>query len=335
MRTLWFFVFLLPFIAQSQKRDTLFFAKGQYMIGEVKKMDKGVVSYETDYSDKDFQIDWDRVISFETTNLFVISTKNGQRFKGNISTLSNGKIEIKTLDGKQWNFDFEDIVFLNSYKKRFWNQLRASFDLGVNLTKANNYSQYTFNADLGYIAKKWSFNGNYSDLSSTQDDTEPTERSSSQLALKYYLPRDFFLSIGTSTLSNTEQELHFRLNSSLGAGVFIVHTNRTYLGIQIGGNSNREQFFGEDVQYSWEGYSALGVNVFDLGDLNLQSSVVLYYGRKEGIRWRTDYNLNVKYDLPLDFYINLNFVLNYDSQPPEDASKTDYQISSGFGWSFN
>ena len=57
-----------------------------------------------------------------------------------------------------------------------------------------------------------------------------------------------------------------------------------------------------------------------------------YPGITEKGRWRIDGNLNIKYDLPLDFYIKLGGSLNYDNRPPEDASELDYVIQAGVGW---
>ena len=52
----------------------------------------------------------------------------------------------------------------------------------------------------------------------------------------------------------------------------------------------------------------------------------------EGGRTRADYKLDLKYDLPLDFYIGLGFTLNYDNQPVEGASESDYVFQTSFGW---
>ena len=49
-------------------------------------------------------------------------------------------------------------------------------------------------------------------------------------------------------------------------------------------------------------------------------------------RWRVDWTLDFKYDLPLDFYIKLGGSLNFDNHPSDGSSKTDYVIQSGFGW---
>ena len=57
-------------------------------------------------------------------------------------------------------------------------------------------------------------------------------------------------------------------------------------------------------------------NMFDFKDLSLDTNVDFYPSISERGRIRVDYNLNVKYDLPYDFYVKTSFQFNYDNQPP-------------------
>ena len=72
--------------------------------------------------------------------------------------------------------------------------------------------------------------------------------------------------------------------------------------------------------------------MFDVGDLNLITSIVAYPSFTETKRWRSDFIFDLKYDLPLDFYISLGVTINYDNQPVEGAAEFDYVAHTGFGW---
>ena len=50
---------------------------GDVLIGEVKSLNKGVLVLETDYSDSDFNIDYDEVQGLNLTNTFVIDLTSG------------------------------------------------------------------------------------------------------------------------------------------------------------------------------------------------------------------------------------------------------------------
>ena len=72
--------------------------------------------------------------------------------------------------------------------------------------------------------------------------------------------------------------------------------------------------------------------MFNITDFSLVSNIFAYPSFTESGRWRVDYMINTKYDLPLDFYIGLNFTLNYDNQPAEVGKEVDYVFGATFGW---
>ena len=83
---------------------------------------------------------------------------------------------------------------------------------------------------------------------------------------------------------------------------------------------------------SAEAFAAIEYNIFDIGDLDLKTSLIGYPSLTESGRFRTDYSFDLKYEFPLDFFINLGFTLNYDNKPVEGAATTDYILQTTFGW---
>src|SRR6056297_964969 len=76
---------LFGFLSQAQK-DSLVFTNQNIMIGEVKSMNRGVITIETDYSDSDFKIEWDKVDKFYSESNYLITLIDGRRLNGTIST---------------------------------------------------------------------------------------------------------------------------------------------------------------------------------------------------------------------------------------------------------
>ena len=58
----------------------------------------------------------------------------------------------------------------------------------------------------------------------------------------------------------------------------------------------------------------------------------LYPSITERGRVRLDFKIDLKYDLPQDFYIKFGYTHNFDNQPAEGASKHDYVLNATFGW---
>ncbi len=72
--------------------------------------------------------------------------------------------------------------------------------------------------------------------------------------------------------------------------------------------------------------------MFDYKDFDLNTAVDIYPSMSESGRWRVDYRLDLKYDLPLDFYVKTGITLNYDNRPTAGASDSDYYWKLAFGW---
>jgi hypothetical protein len=318
--------------------DSLTFFNGNYIVGEVKNMDRGVLTVETDYSDKDFTVEWEKIKEIYTATYFLITLSDGRRYNGYVNTTGPGKITITTSDGQSVNVIQDDIVWLEDVDKGFWSQLYASIDIGFDITKANNLRQVSTQAKVGYMAARWNLDGTYNSLFSKQDETDDTKRNDGGVGFKYFLPHDWYPLINVNFLSNTEQKLKLRSTAMAGAGNYIIHTNRTYWGFAAGTNFKDEVYSVDTIarKESWEGFFGSELNIFDIGDLNLFTKMYVYPSFTEAGRWRTDFNFDAKYEMPFDddFYIKFSVTVNFDNQPVEGAGKTDYLLHSGFGWSW-
>ncbi|MEM6541114.1 MAG: hypothetical protein AAF634_08115, partial [Bacteroidota bacterium] len=70
--TLLFFVF--PYGSEIRcQSDTLVFDSGNKMIGEIKKMEKGVLEIDAPYGDENFKVKWLNIKEIYTTSKFVVS----------------------------------------------------------------------------------------------------------------------------------------------------------------------------------------------------------------------------------------------------------------------
>ena len=107
-----------------------------------------------------------------------------------------------------------------------------------------------------------------------------------------------------------------------------------YFGSGIGLAWNKEKYTDPAVgnRNSLEGFLSAELNLFDVKDFSLLTNLTYYPSITEKNRHRLDYKLDLKYDLPLDFFIKLGVTYNFDNQPVEGASKDDYVFQATFGW---
>ncbi len=323
---------LINSLSGKSQTDSLVFKNDNYVIGEIKNMDKGVLTVETDYSDSDFKIEWSGVKEVYSTTSFLVTVTNGNRYNGTLLTTGNGEVFIIT-ESDTISVKLQDLVFLNSVDKGFKNRIYAAIDVGLDLTKANNLTQLSVRSNVGYLANRWSADASYNTLYSKQDSSSLISRSDGGLSFKYYLPRDWFSVASVTFLSNTEQKIDLRTTGNLGVGKYIIHTNRTYWAFSGGAAFNNETYTTDDPRReSWEAFAGTELNMFDLGDFSLITKLVMYPSLTESGRLRSDFNIDTKYDLPLDFYIKLSCTVNYDNRPVDGAAETDYVFHTGFGW---
>ena len=313
--------------------DSIMFRSGDFIIGEIKSMDKGVLVVETKYSDSNFKIEWDKVTGIHSRSQFLIHLTDGRKFQGRLLSLSDSTGQIQTINVEPVVCNKMEIVYLNAYDDKFKDRFSASIDLGFDMAKARALRTLTTRVSLGYYVEKWTLDATFNTLISTQDSLDKIQRLEADLSYRYLLPRRWYAITTVSGLTNTEQKLDLRMNAQLGFGRFMVRTNTMYWGAKLGFNRNIERYSNEtEDRESWEGHFGTEVSLFNTGDLDLLFGVIAYMGLTEKGRWRSDTKLDIKYDLPLNLYIKMGLSFNFDNQPAEGASKIDYVFQTGFGW---
>ena len=67
---------------------------------------------------------------------------------------------------------------------------------------------------------------------------------------------------------------------------------------------------------------------------DLLTRLTYYPSLTIGGRYRINYNFDLDFNLPGDWYFRIGFFENFDSKPPTDLSKNDYGWTNGFGLKF-
>ncbi|TKS56496.1 DUF481 domain-containing protein [Mesohalobacter halotolerans] len=328
-----FFITTSSLFAQT---DSLYLKNNDVIVGELKSLNKSVAVFETDYSDSDFKIDWDEVLKVKTQTEYLLTLSSGRRFSGHLESSSENQVHVIENDSIMVETPIEDIVYLRKIDSDFWSKFDASLSVGYNFTKANDLSQYSVRSYFGYREKRWLASTRYNQIISSQSDTPETQRLDANLIYNRFLRKNWFILGEVNWLSNTAQNLDLRTVSKVGLGKYIIQTNSSYWGLQAGVSFNNESFntdMGGVSNNSAEGFLGTEVNLYDIGDFSLLSRVMVYPSLTESGRWRTDFNMDLNYDLPLDFFINLGLSLNYDNQPAQGGEETDYVFQTTFGWS--
>ena len=326
-----FLISLLPLLTYSQN-DSIWTKNNALLVGELKTLSKSVLTLKTSYSDKDFKIDFNEVTKLSTQNLYVINLTDGSRYTGQLKYNSSGKLLIVYANTILRELTIENIIELSEIDEKFWKRFTGALDVGFNLAKTNNNKQLTFAGNLKYTSDRWNTKFAFNVLYSDQDNVDKIERKEISLSGQRFIEK-WFLSVGVAYLSSTELGIKNRINPGFGLGRNIVTTNKLYWLAGVGINYNIEEYFDASLnKESTELRLLTQFEMYNYEDLSLFTKVLGYPSLSEKGRFRLDYNLVLKYDLPLDFYIKAKFTLNYDNQPAVAGSYSDYVFSSGIGW---
>ncbi len=331
MKRLLFLFLIISFSAFAQK-DSLKLKNNDIIVGELKSMVNGVIIMKTSYSDKDFRIEYINVKEIYLDQSFLINLVSKSHHLGRVKSVSPGVVEIVT-ESMTFETKIENVVQLKAIDTRFWSRFSGNIDLGFNLTKSNNFNQLSLGSGIKYESEIWNFSASYSSLITNQDDVEEIKRTEWNIDAQRFIYNEWYAIVDVSFLSNTEQALKGRVSTLAGIGKYMIRTNRLYLGVRAGVNYNIETYFDETLdKKSTEANLAANFNMFEFGDFRLETDFTAYPSLSESGRFRLDYNLDLKYDLPWDFYIKMTFAVNYDNQPAIDGNDFDYIFNSGFGW---
>ena len=321
-----FFICIITFLISPitiAQLDTIIVSSGDVLVGDMKSMSRGVVTVETPYSDSDFKIEWAKVTKVNSKGAFIVSLESRERVITTIRTRpSDSSTVVIFKDGKEVNIPINDIVYIKEVDEGFISRLSASIDIGFSITKANNLRQFSSRSSLGYLANNWSADASLDAVRSSQDSVASTSRTDASASFNYFLWKGWFLWASASFLQNDEQKLELRTTPKAGIGNFIIQTNHMYWSLFLGMAWNNEDYTDPTIPNRSDAEANIGteLNLFDIGDLRFLTSLSVFKSITEGDRTRADFKLDLKYDLPYDFYIGLGYTLNFDNQPVEGAS---------------
>ena len=332
MRFTFSLLFLIfPFICFAQN-DSIWMKNNDVLVGELKSLSKSVITFKTPYSDKDFKIDFNKVSTFSTERLYVISLTDKSRYTGKIKPTTSGKLKIENYVGLLNEINITDIIGLEEVYQKFWQRFTGALDLGFNMAKTNNNRQFTFAGNLKYSSDKWNSKITYNELNSSQDNIDNIERKELSLNGQRFI-KDIYIEMDLTYFSSSELGIKNRYNPAIGFGTGLIMTNKLYWFTGAGLNYNIEEYFDTTLnKKSTELRIISQFEIYNFENINLFTKAIGYPSISEKGRFRFDYALTVKYDLPFDFYIKADFQLNYDNQPATEGNNVDYVISTGFGW---
>lgn len=320
-------------------RDTLFFNNGEMLVGELKQMAQGRVSFDSDG------------VSVLTIKVYKLKSMHTT-----VSTLRIQTVDKQWLYGKLEPATSRDSIYFNDgthrvkmawkqissiipFRKHFFDQLDGKVSVGFSFSHSSSIGQVNLNGNVTYITRWLQTELTVSELGSIDSTGFTRDQETVQLASFHYINNSAWLVGGLASYQrNEELSLDHRYQGALVGGNKIV--SETYFDMMVlsGISGNQEQ----SIDGVASGLLAevpiilrLDYFKFQHPDLQISMSNAAYISLSQAGRYRYDGTIDFSWELVKDFYYTINLTSNFDSKPADTGSaKVDYGIVMGISYKF-
>ena len=325
----------------SSPKDTIVFKKGERIMGKVLEYHRDVITFETDYSDDDFTIETDLVQYVNTNSIITVTDDKGVKYSGQLTAVTGTGTQVATEDGVK-TIPVGNLVEVEEKELTFIDKLDASIDMGYLYKRSKHESQFNGQAKIAYNAETWRlaflYNGTTTkrDLLDTNDaiiGDDKTNRQEIDLGFTVDLARLWFAEAGLNFLSNTEQKIDIRYTEKLGLGKYFIKNTTMFWSLSAGIAGIQDHYSSVDPNEADAAvYIATELVVDGIDDFSFSIRAQVLPVISGGGGLTSNGATDIKFDLPLDFYVRAGFLIDYTTDPVAGALDTDYQVSFGFGW---
>lgn len=321
------------------KTDILVFQNGDRLTGEVKGLERGKLSFNTDATGT-ISIEWDKVASLQSEQYIEVELLDGRRHFGRASLAqTEGQIKLRVGSGSNTReVRLAEVVRLAPIEQGgFFDRLDGYVTAGYDYTKSSGVRQATFTGGLSSRDEKrqWAIDSSATLISqSGQDDTN--RYNIGTYNRRFLADRWFWQGFGSF---EGNDELGIDLRTTIGAayGRFLRQDQKTDWAAYAGLAVTRENFSEQPTNESVEG--VLGTQYwffrYNAPEASLNATVNMFPSLTESGRVRSEAQMNARYEIVSDLFFQLTFYGSYDSEPGAGAeSKSDYGVTTSLGYSF-
>jgi len=323
------------------KKDTLFFNNGEVLIGELKQIAHGLVTFDSDGVGL-ITIKMYKVRSAHTTLgiLRIETTTTNQKLYGRLEP-TKSRDTVYVVDGNnRTKVPLNKINSVTTFRRSFFDQLDGNVSAGFSFSHSSSIGQVNLNGDIKYTTRWLETELTISTLSTIDSSRFTRDQETEQLSSYHYInSSDWFAAVVISHQRNEELSLAHRYQGLLGGGnKFLTEETVDALVLtglafsqekSIDGQSNS----GAEVEIPL----ILQLNFFKFTHPNMQITMnnAGYLSLTQAGRYRYDGNITFAWELIKNFSLTINLYSNFDSKPLDiGSSRIDYGLVMGLAYKF-
>lgn len=337
--------FTLPIFAR-EKTDVIVMKNGDRFTCEVKGLSGGVLAVDLNYVDGTISLQWSEVARLESSQLFVVNMQDGTVHAGTITTAEAAaanqpmKINIAETEEKAVTIETTQIAKMSETSQQFWKRFNGGINFGINYSKGNEATQYSFGTQTEYLRERWAASAGFNSNLSSNSGSATSTRNQFGFNGYHLLPREkyYYGAVG-NLLQSAVQGINLQTTLGGGIGRFLKNSNRMTITLLAGlAWQSTEYHQSTGLSQERQNLAAGLINakwrVFKFKKTNLDASAIFIPALSDP--GRLFFSTNATYYLKLfsNLNWNLSFYGNWDNRPPPTFSGSDYGTTSGLSWTF-
>lgn len=327
----------LPAVSMAAKTDAVLLLNGNTITGEIKSLDFGALRYSTD-SMGTVSIDWEDIVSITTKQTLQVEVSDGTRYFGTLgSAAERFAIKVRTTGGdvELHTSQIVRMVPIDA-EETFWERLEGSFALGFDAEKASDVTTLRTTADIAYRTRRYLVGFQATLNNTTQAEDETRNRTNIRGNYQRFRGDRWFTDWFAGWERHDELGIQSRTSAGAALGRFLVQTNRNQLSMTGGLNLTYTSYTGEDSsEETAEGRIQVRYLHRNLDpEANITFTTNIFPLLEDLSRYRAESELIFRREFVDDLFFDITLSHSYTTDPPTDASKTDYTLTTSIGYSW-
>ena len=323
--------------AVAAKTDVVQLVNGNAITGEIKSLEFGALSYGTD-SMGTVTIDWEDIVGIRSPQSLQVEITDGTRYFGTLQLAQDQyQITVNTADGEV-TLAMAKIVRITPIdtNDRFWSRVEGSFGLGVTSDRASEVTTFNLATDVLYRERKYLVGFTANASITEQPGQDRSQRSTLGGNYQRFRPNRWFTDWFVNWETNQQLGIQNRFIAGGGLGRYLVQTNRNQFSMTLGVNGTREQFVGdEDSATVAEGRIQVRYLHRQLvPDAHMSMTANVYPLLSDLAVYRAETDISFRREFVKDLYLDITLYHSYTTDPPADAEKRDYGLTTSIGYSW-
>lgn len=336
------FLFFLFSISTStlfaQKTDYVKLENGNELIGEIRRLNNGLLEYSVADILGRLQIKWEHVLRLESNKQLDIELRDGRIYLGSLLKASEDRMLRLKTDTATFEIPVLVVAFIKPLKPNFFQNLDGSISTGLSFTKATDVFQFSLGGEVVFRSLRTLNELSLNTIINTQRDQEWKTNTDIDFIHLYILKNRWYLHGGLGFTRNDELGIDSRSSISAGGGRRFVRTPRIQFLVAALLSGNRENRNDGSILNNLE--SVLNVTFvahkYDSPRIELNTNLATFFSLSSLGRVRFNVDLRLSLEIVKDLYWDISqFYFRFDTDPSVAASsRTDYGLVTNIRYRF-